>query len=160
MSDRPRALLSAVAWITLGGWIGAMLLFGLVVAPAAFRVLPAPELAGSIVRAVLPSLNVFGAAAGVLLAGLAILLGRSYAAILLPLAMSTACLWTQLWIAPRLEELRARIVPGGSDTAAALGFAALHRQSVRLFVLVGICALVLAGLHLRAELAQKKGEIS
>jgi hypothetical protein len=50
----------------LSAWLGATVLFGAVVAPAAFRVLPSRTLAGSLVGAVLPVLFWAGAGIGAL----------------------------------------------------------------------------------------------
>jgi len=52
--------------IVLAVWIGAALLFTLVVAPAAFAVLPTRTLAGALVGRVLPVIFYAGVVAGVL----------------------------------------------------------------------------------------------
>jgi hypothetical protein len=52
--------------LLLGAWVGALLCFGAVVAPALFHVLPS-EQAGAIVRRVLPILNSYGVGAALLL---------------------------------------------------------------------------------------------
>ena len=80
-------LLRSTLWLTLGAWIGAWLLFGAVVAPTAFRVLPSTEVAGSLVGPVLEALHLYGAAAGALLALVTVALGRGPLLIVLPLLM-------------------------------------------------------------------------
>ena len=47
------ALLRGLLWLLLGTWIGSWLLFALVVAPTAFRVLPSTHVAGTLVAPVL-----------------------------------------------------------------------------------------------------------
>ncbi len=50
--------------LMLSGWLGASMLFGAVLAPAAFRVLPSRMLAGMVVGGVLPSVLVAGVVCG------------------------------------------------------------------------------------------------
>ena len=64
-------------WLILGGWIGASAYFALVVALAAFRVLPSSALAGQVVDAVYTPLQLYGVGAGIVLAGFASALRRS-----------------------------------------------------------------------------------
>ena len=155
----PRAAsapIRAALWLTLGGWIGAWLLFGLVVAPTAFRVLPSAQVAGTLIGPVLEALQLFGSAAGLLLASVAWLLGRGVARRVLPLAMSAACLYSQFGLSAEIAEIRdATIDPQGSEVLAAR-FAYLHRLSVSIFLCVGISALILAGLHVRDDAARDR----
>ena len=60
-----RFVLRTALWLLLGGWIGAWLLFGGVVAPTAFRTLPSTEVAGLLIGPVLTWLHLYGAAAGI-----------------------------------------------------------------------------------------------
>ena len=64
------------AWLILGTWTGAWVLFALVIAPTALRVLPGSQAAGQLIGPVLESLHLYGIAAGVALAGLSLLLRR------------------------------------------------------------------------------------
>ena len=75
------AILRPLLWVILGAWLGALGLFGAVVARAAFRVLPSSELAGAMVGATLGPLQLAGAVAGGLLAVLGALLGRGALAV-------------------------------------------------------------------------------
>jgi hypothetical protein len=146
----------AALWLTLGGWIGAWLLFGLVVAPTAFRVLPSAQLAGSLIGPVLEVLQLFGSAAGLLLALIAWLLGRGVARWALPLAMSAACLYSQFGLSSEIAEIQdGAFGPQGSEALAAR-FSHLHRLSVSIFLCVGISALALAGLHTRDDIAHRR----
>ena len=147
------ASIRGALWLTLGGWIGAWLLFGLVVAPTAFRVLPSAQVAGSLIGPVLEALQLFGSAAGLLLALIAWLLGRGAARWALPLAMSAACLYSQFGLSAEIAEIQnGAFGPQGSEVLAAR-FNHLHRLSVAIFLCVGISALVLAGLHARDDAA-------
>jgi len=142
--------------VLLGGWVGAWLLFGLVVAPTAFRVLPSIEEAGTLVGPVLSALHLYGAVAGLLLAALARALGRSLACTALPLAMSAACAYSQFGVSAEISEIRERAFgPHGSEAAAAR-FTHLHHVSVAIFVCVGIAAIALCVLHARADEASAR----
>ena len=146
----------AALWLTLGGWIGAWLLFGLVVAPTAFRVLPSTRVAGSLIGPVLEALQLFGSVAGLLLVLIAWLLGRGVARWALPLAMSAACLYSQFGLSAEMAEIQDGVFgPQGSGVLAER-FNQLHRLSVSIFLCVGICALVLVGLHARDDTADRR----
>ena len=150
------ASIRAALWLTLGGWIGAWLLFGLVVAPTAFRVLPSTRVAGSLIGPVLEALQLFGSVAGLLLALIAWLLGRGVARWALPLAMSAACLYSQFGLSAEIAEIQdGAFGPQGSE-ALASRFNHLHRLSVAIFLCVGISALILAGLHARDDTAHRR----
>ena len=150
------ASIRGALWLTLGGWLGAWLLFGLVVAPTAFRVLPSAQVAGSLIGPVLDVLQLFGSAAGLLLALIAWLLGRGVARWALPLAMSAACLYSQFGLSAEIAEIQYDAFgPQGSEVLAAR-FNHLHRLSVAIFLCVGISALILAGLHARDDTAHRR----
>jgi hypothetical protein len=150
------AAIRGALWLTLGGWIGAWLLFGLVVAPTAFRVLPSARVAGSLIGPVLGVLQLFGSAAGLLLALIAWLLGRGAARWALPLAMSAACLYSQFGLSAEIAEIQdVALGPQGSEALAAR-FNHLHRLSVALFLGVGISALALATLHARDDTSHSR----
>lgn len=52
----------------VAGWLGAVVLFGAIVAPAAFAVLPSRTLAGALVGRILPALFISGMMVGALVA--------------------------------------------------------------------------------------------
>jgi hypothetical protein len=146
---RTQVGLRCALWFALGGWIGAMLFFSAVVAPAAFAVLPSPELAGRVVARSLRVLHLGGAGAGAALAFLARALGRRRTLIWLPALLAGVCLLSHFGVSAALAELRA---PGALEADAAHArFAALHRLSVGLFSLTLIGAVVLLVLHVRAD---------
>jgi uncharacterized protein DUF4149 len=150
VAESPRfvpALLRGVLWLLLGGWVGSWLLFALIVAPTAFRVLPSAGAAGALVAPVLDALHLYGAAAGLILAALAVALRRGPLRVALPIAMAAACLYTQFGVSAELAEIRDIVFgPEGSEQLAAR-FNHLHRLSVAIFSSVLIAALVLAALH-------------
>lgn len=153
---QPRPALRAVAlrsalWLALGVWIGAWTLFGAVVAPTAFRVLPTTEMAGALVGPMLRALHLYGACAGVALALLARALGRGPLCVGLPFLLAALCLYSEFGITAEISEIRdLAFGPEGSAKASAR-FQSLHRRSVAVFASVGVGALVLLGLHARAE---------
>ena len=149
--------LRVMLWLLLGGWIGAWLCFGLVVAPTAFRVLPSLDLAGQLIGPVLDALHWYGTLAGALLAGLGWALGRGRALVLLSLGAAGLCAISQLGITPRIELLRPLAFgPQGSPEIAAR-FHQLHQVSVTLFVAVGLSTLALLAGHVRADLRLVEG---
>jgi Domain of unknown function (DUF4149) len=104
-------LASAASVLAL--WIGAALLVAAVVAPTAFRVLPTRALAGQLVGGVLPVIFVAGALVGVVAAVLAWADGGEFARtrVVLPVAMSAACLVAQFVVYPKIDRLRAEMGP-------------------------------------------------
>lgn len=135
--------LSFLPWL----WLGAALLFAVVVAPAAFAVLPTRALAGLLVGRVLPVLFWSGAAVGALLA-----VGsagwRRWAALILFLSS----LGAQLGVAPRIQHLRAALGPHIEAVAPGderrVAFGRLHALSVALLGvgMLGAAALAIAPL--------------
>jgi hypothetical protein len=144
-------LLRGLLWLLLGGWIGSWLLFALVVAPTAFRVLPSTAVAGTLVAPVLDALHLYGVAAGLALAALALALRRGTLRVALPLAMAAACLYSQFGVSAELAEIRDQVFsPEGNELTAAR-FAHLHRLSMGIYSAVLLSALALLGLHVVDE---------
>lgn len=150
--DRPA--LRAFLWLWLGAWIGAMAFF-VGVAQAAFRVIPDPAIAGSLVGMLLSPLLTIGALSGVGLSMMAIRLGRGRVTIVLPLVLTTACLINQFGVSGAVAEIR--LTDPGLSAELAGRFAALHRLSVWLFTGTGIGAVVLAVAHAVAEAREARG---
>ncbi len=154
MSNRGDTALRSLLWLVLGSWIGATLYFALVVALAAFRVLPTSELAGQVVDAVYTPLQLYGVGAGLLLAALARALRRSRWLQIHPIILSVLCFTSHFGITARLDELRDRAfgadgtVPEG---AASAEFWQLHGASMGIHSLVILGAIALLVLHVRAE---------
>jgi hypothetical protein len=121
------------------------------VARTVFTVLPSTELAGKVVAPVLTALHLYGAAAGIALAGLALALGRGTLRVALPLALAAACLYSQFGVSAEMAEIGALAFgPGGSEQIAAR-WAHLHRVSMEIFVVVSVCIVWLVGLHARSD---------
>jgi len=155
MSQAPtaggRPLVRTCLWLLLGGWFGSYLLFGAVIAPTAFSVLPSAQIAGTLVGPVLTKLHLFGAAAGIALAWLSHLVGRNRWLSLAPLLASALCLYSHFGLSVELAEIRGLTFgPEGSAEIAAR-FGHLHRISVGIFVGVGIGITGLIALHARAD---------
>lgn len=141
-APRHPALL-ALLWSILGAWLGLMLYFGAAVAPAAFRVLPSPEVAGDLVGQILGPVQLFGAAAGLVLAALGIALGSGRLATGLPLLLAVLCLLNHFGVSPAVAEIQfSDLQPGDAER-----FSRLHQLSVGIFSVVGVGLLVLVGLH-------------
>jgi hypothetical protein len=156
MSPRVSTLSRLLLWIALGGWLGAMLLFAAVVAPAAFRI--STEVGGRMAREVLPTLHLYGLVAGPLLAVLACALGRGPLAVGLPLAMTALGLFNLFGITPLLEEIRQQMSSGDPDARAR--FLRWHAVSGVLYLLVGLGGVALGWLHAAADVhtpGSKKG---
>jgi hypothetical protein len=154
-STRGRALgqtaLRTCLWLLLGGWFGSYLLFGAVIAPTAFAVLPSTELAGNLVGSVLTKLHIYGAFAGVALALISKALGRGPLLVAVPIALSALCLYSHFGVSAQLAEIRD--LSFGPDGAAELAarFGALHRISLSIFIGVGIAVTALIGFQARAD---------
>jgi hypothetical protein len=152
----------------LAAWLGAALLFGAVVAPAAFGVLRsfglsnASEIAGSIVTRTLGVINVAGFVMALLLLVTAFLRRQAqtrWSLIIECVGLAVIALTTSLghwWIAARMRALRAAMELPIDQIAAAdprrIEFNALHGYSVKalgIAMIAGLLALVLMGRNLR-----------
>ena len=134
-------------WLILSIWIGGWFLFAFGVTTTAFRVLPSDQ-AGAVVGPILRGLHLYAAAAGVLLAGLAVRLRRGRTAVILPLVLAGLCLVSELVVTTRITALRAQ---AGASVVGLESFGALHRVSMGIYTTVGLGALVLLWLHARAD---------
>jgi len=141
--------------LLLAVWIGAALLFILVVAPAAFAVLPTRTLAGALVGRVLPVIFYAGVVIGSLIVLLDIIgrtgaWGRSAAGAVSALACAVA----QLVVGTRIDRLRAAI-SGPLDALAGddprrVAFGRLHAISVGWLALAMVAAIIALTLAVRA----------
>jgi hypothetical protein len=95
--------------LLLGAWIGAILCFAGMVAPALFRVLGRDQ-AGAVVREVLPRFDAFALGTGVILMALSLLAeggrGRSLVRVALLAAMTALVAASLFGITPRMEAIR------------------------------------------------------
>jgi len=127
----------------LAAWLGATIIVGAVVAPAAFAVLPTRTLAGALVGRVLPPLFWSGAAIGLIAAVMA-WRSQRIPALVAALAIVAATVAAQLVVAPRIEAVR--VAAGGPidalprDDARRITFGRLHGVSVALLGLAGLAA--------------------
>jgi len=137
----------------LAAWLGATIIVGAVVAPAAFAVLPTRTLAGALVGRVLPPLFWSGAAIGLIAAVMA-WRSQRIPALVAALAIVAATVAAQLIVAPRIEAVRASV--GGPidglprDDARRLAFGRLHGASVALLGVAALAASVTLLLTARA----------
>ena len=141
--------------LLLAVWIGAALLFTIVVAPAAFAVLPTRTLAGALVGRVLPVIFYAGVVIGSLIVLLDIIgrtgaWGRSAAGAVSALACAVA----QLVVGTRIDRLRVAI-GGPLDALAAddprrIAFGRLHAISVGWLGLAMVAAIIALTLAVRS----------
>ncbi|MBX5484349.1 MAG: DUF4149 domain-containing protein [Myxococcaceae bacterium] len=99
--------------LLVGVWVGGLLCFGAIVAPALFQVLT-PEQAAHVVRRVLPAIDAYALVAGGLLLILAFVhdgVPRSWPqrirAVLL-IGMTACAALSAGWVTPEMDELRTR----------------------------------------------------
>ena len=148
----------ATSWVLLfallGLWIGAMLFFAGVMAPAAFAVLETPAQAGQLVARTLAVLNLVGAGLALAVALLSRRLGGGAWLPGIALGLGLLCILSHFGVTAALAEIRA--TPGwDSDPALRRRFGALHGVSVGLLgaTLLGAVALLAAqGRRLRNAL--------
>ncbi len=150
-----RSVLEFVYLAALAVWLGSLVFFSFIVAPALFRTLP-PAAAGDAVAAIFPLYAHLGVACGALAAVSAIGLARArreegvggwrLVAVVLAL-MIVLTIYGGNVVAPRAAELRAAMNARHlttEETAARRGaFMAVHRRSV---VVNGLVLLLAAGL--------------
>ena len=146
-------LIRFLQFFSLGTWVGSILFFSAIVAPAAFTLLTASQ-AGNLVSLTLGRLHLAGMVCGVVYLAATAGAARSPAALLCPapllvLLMIVLTFVSQFWVSGNMAALRAQMgaleaVPDGDALRAS--FDRLHRISVRLEVgvlLAGLTALLL-----------------
>ena len=146
-----QTLLRTCLWLLLGGWFGSYPLFGAVIAPTAFAVLPSTELAGKLVGPVLTKLHLYGAFAGIALALTSKALGRSPLLVTAPIALSALCLYSHFGVSAELAEIRNLSFGPDGTAGVAARFSALHQISLALFIGIGSAITILIGFHARAD---------
>jgi len=141
--------------LLLALWIGAALLFAIVVAPAAFSVLPTRTLAGALVGRVLPVLFYAGVVIGCVIV-LLDLIGKtgSWGRTAAGAVSALACAIAQLVVGTRIDRLRAAI-GGPLDALAAddprrIAFGKLHAISVGWLGIALLAAIVALALAIRS----------
>jgi hypothetical protein len=142
-------LVRFLQFFTLGTWIGAVLYFGAIVAPAAFSVLSADQ-AGALVGLTLGRLHLMGIVAGVIYLLVTAIWARSAAALVRPapllvLIMVVLTFVSQYWVSGTMDALRAQMgsvsaTPATNQLRAS--FDRLHGISVRLEMAVLVAGLL------------------
>jgi hypothetical protein len=142
---------------SLGTWVGAGMFVSIVVAQAAFRQLPTPDLAGAVVGYTLTRLHLMGIAAGIVyllgttaLGGVGNLTRPAALLITLMIALTAA---SQFGVTPRMAGYREQMVAGHGSIAATpredparQSFGKLHGVSASLelaSLIIGLAALFL-----------------
>jgi hypothetical protein len=132
--------------LSLVVWVGGIIFFAFVVAPALFSVLPTRQLAGSVVTRCLGALHWIGVGCGVTFLVCSLLDGRT--AMLrngLIVAMLALTMVSQIFVGGRMQALRANM--GDIDTvsvtdARRVEFNSMHQWSTRLEVVVLLLGLI------------------
>ena len=123
-------------------WIGGLIFFAFVLAPTAFQVLPTTHLAGNVVGRALSRLHWIAIVSGIVFLISSILYSRltdgSVQAFamrnVLVVVMLALTLFSQFWIIPRMDTLRAQVGDFATvtlDNPARVQFDALHVWSTR-----------------------------
>lgn len=145
-------------------WIGGLIFFAFVVAPAAFAVLPTRHVAGNLVGRTLGILHWMGIFSGLIFLASSLLYSQltrgtahAFAARnIIIVAMLVLTLISQFGIIPRMDTLRASITEIDSvppDNPARLQFDALHVWSTRVeggVLLLGLLVVYFTASALRA----------
>jgi uncharacterized membrane protein len=145
-------------------WIGGLIFFAFVLAPTAFQVLPDTHLAGNIVGRALGKLHWIAIISGIVFLfssmlyshitrGTAHVFAMRHLLIVLMLGLT---LFSQFWIIPRMNTLRAQVgefAKVSLDSPARVQFDALHVWSTRVegaVLLLGLVAVYLTASALSA----------
>jgi uncharacterized membrane protein len=133
-------------------WVGGIIFFSAVVAPALFSILPKPELAAGVVGVSLTALHLIGLGCGVVLFVLTFLIGpgkvRAVRALVALMILLTAI--SQFVVMPQMQHIRDLV--GGSiealppKDAGRAAFDRLHQFSVGLEAATLVAGLVVIGL--------------
>jgi uncharacterized membrane protein len=139
--------------LSLVVWVGGLIFFAFVLAPAAFQVLPDTHLAGNVVGRALSKLHWIAIVSGIvfllssllysrLADGTAHVFAMRHVLICLMLALT---LFSQFWIIPHMDTLRAQVGDFATvtlDNPARVQFDALHVWSTRVESAVLLLGLV------------------
>lgn len=147
--------------LSLVVWVGGIIFFAFVVAPALFSILPTPHLAGLVVTRSLKTLHWMGLIAGLVYLLSSLAYGRLTTASAQPLAARNLLVYLmlaltailQFSVIPRMDALRlsmGQIDALAPDTPVRVQFNALHVWSTRLEGAVLLLGLALIYLTARA----------
>ena len=143
--------LRSILWLLLGGWVGAWFLFAFGVTTTAFQVLPSTELAGQVVGPLLAGLHLYGAAAGAVLAVVALGMGRGPLLVGMPMLLAALCIYSELGVSGEINAIREQAFGPAATLEATERFGVLHRRSLALFAAVGVGAIALVVAHSRRD---------
>jgi uncharacterized membrane protein len=136
------SILRFVMFLSLVVWIGGLIFFAFVLAPTAFQVLPNTHLAGNVVGRALGKLHWIAIFSGIVFLISSLLYSRITSGtahvfamrhVLLCLMLGLT-LFSQFWIIPRMDTLRASVGDFAAvplDNPARVQFDALHVWSTR-----------------------------
>lgn len=139
--------------LSLVVWVGGLIFFAFVLAPTAFQVLPDTHLAGNVVGRALGKLHWLAITSGIVFLFSSLLYSRltlGYGQVfamrhVLIVVMLGLTLFSQFWIIPRMDALRAQVGDFAKvtlDNPARVQFDALHAWSTRVEVAVLLLGLV------------------
>jgi uncharacterized membrane protein len=151
------SLLRFLMLLSLAVWIGGLVFFAFVLAPTAFQVLPSTHLAGNLVGRALGKLHWIAIVSGIVFLISSLLHGRLSDGTTHPFAMRHVLLgvmlvltfFSQFWIIPRMDRLRASVADFRSvplDNPERIEFDRLHVWSTRVegtVLLVGLVVVFL-----------------
>ena len=129
--------------LLLGTWLGSWVLFALVVAPTAFRVLPSGTAAGQLVGPILDTLHLGGIVAGLALALVALGGRQGIFRIALPLLLAAICAASQFGITAAIDQVRPVAFGPGATPQGAERFSQLHQWSQILYFATGVGLILL-----------------
>jgi uncharacterized membrane protein len=159
------SFLRFVMVLSLVVWIGGLIFFAFVLAPTAFQVLPNTHLAGNVVGRALGKLHWIAIISGVVFLLTSLLYSRltdgtvhvfAMRHVLLCLMLALT-LFSQFWIIPRMDTLRAQVGDFASvplNNPERVQFDALHVWSTRVegaVLLLGLVAVYLTATALAAS---------
>ena len=155
------SLLRFFMLLSLVVWVGGIIFFAFVVAPALFTILPSPHLAGLVVGRSLKALHWIGLVAGLVYLVTSLTYARLTAASAQPLAARNVLIYfmlaltaiLQFSIIPRMDALRlsvGQIDAVAPDNPVHVQFNALHVWSTRLEGTVLLLGLIVIYLTARA----------
>jgi uncharacterized membrane protein len=144
--------------LALAVWIGEIVFFSFIVAPAVFGTIE-PTQAGRVVGAIFPRYYALGIGAAVTAVGCALVLGRhaaapgwwSATAVAVGVGLA-ATLWAGARVHPQAQRLRVEAYAAGTEPAASEAFRRAHRLAVILnstALLAGLVGLGLSAAALR-----------
>lgn len=154
--------------LSLVVWVGGIIFFAFVVAPALFSILPTRQLAGSVVTRCLGVLHWMGIACGVMFLACSIVQAPARIASLRNAAvvgMLALTLVSQIFVSGKMQALRANM--GDIDSVAVtderrMEFNALHQWSTRLegaVLLLGLIAIYDVARHLGQPSAKTQANV-